>query len=187
MVKQKKQTRKKLAVREPKRRRGPKRSRSLVKAGRPAKWEPGLCARAERLAARCLDDETLAEAMGLAISTLRKYRSERTEFAAAIERGRRLSAEHIEYHYRRLAVPHDVRTTRTKISSTPDGEVEETVTTIEHDVMSEAAARNLLAADDPRRFGGRIEHRGEVKVGGLKELLSEIAAGGPALPCGEGT
>lgn len=153
--------------------------------GRPTGYEDEYAERVERYIARYLMDmKAVAAEFGVCKKTLNNWMNEVPKFAAAVKKGRQLSAEVIEHTLRKLAVPHDEVTVTYVNAKGKKGKPGKEVLfdkKVKKGVVNVHAADRILRADVPERFGNKIKHEGPV-VDALANILSEMDGNQRGIP-----
>lgn len=159
----------------------------MAKAGAKSTYQQNYPERAERYCARFgFVDKDLAEEFGVTERTINDWKKKYPKFRRAIEKGKKLSGEFIELNLRQLAMPHDE--VQEEVALTGKGKAAKMKVVgkkVKKNVVNVGAARMVLAADFPDRYGNKLTVGGDAdnplvvadpdKVAELKQLAKQIS------------
>lgn len=135
----------------------------MPRAGAKSKYDKSFAKRAERYCARYnATDKDLAAEFNVTERTINGWKRKYPHFRRSVNRGREHTKEHIEYTLRQLAMPHDEVIEHKELQG--EGEEAKLVTVsqkIRKGVVNVSAAMKVLAADDPERFGNKVNIGGQ--------------------------
>lgn len=145
------------------------------KAGRPTKFQAGYAAIAKRLALLGARDIDLAAAFEVNLSTIKAWKTQIPEFAAAVAVGKEVANDHVERAIYERAVGYDFPSVKVNVS---EGQVFKTPVD-EHMPPDVQAARWFLANRRPKDWSLTPSRRIELPLGDFKgsEGLTVAMAG----------
>jgi hypothetical protein len=163
-------------------------ARNEKNAGRKTTYQPDYPERAERYCARYgFKDEELAKEFGVSVESINGWKRKYPKFKKAVSAGKEMNSLEIEHNLRRLAAPHDEVTLIEELKGRgKDKKLVVVGRKTKKNVVCEGAAFRILAADDPKRYGNKIDLGGQMdnpvvitnpeRIEELKQIAAAIAA-----------